>query len=280
MKYCIYVFCLIWFSGCGLFDDFEEVPMYLQIESVDKVVEPLEGANSHDIEAVSIYADGFNIGVFPLPAQVPVIDDNGTTTLDVFAVIKNNGQGSNRIEYPFYEKHNFDIDFQPGTTVPLDLSFEYRKDATFSWIEGFEGANSIIVDVDQTPEISVNKTSDALNGDFAGRIETTVDFPRFEKATVNIFSLDEFMGSQVYIEMDYKNEVPFRIGIIGFRGGQGTRIYKIELTPKEEWTKLYLDIANEINVGNFDEFQIVFSNGLSESSLGSVFMDNIKLLRF
>ncbi len=280
MRHIVGILMMSMACSCSLVDSFDEEPMFLEIDKVDLQTEILQGAPTHDIEAISVYADGFNIGVFPLPASVPVLDDDATTMIDILPVIKNNGQGNNRVEYPFYEGLNFPLQFEPLKVTNLDLVFNYRDDVNFIWIEDFENPHSLIVDVDGNSDVSFSRDSDALSGEFAGKVTTTAENPRFEKASSQIFPAADVRESVVYIELDYKSEIAFRIGIIGYRSMQGTRLYKIELVPNQEWTKLYLDLTQEINIGDFDEYQIVLSSGLINSDLGSLWIDNIKLTHF
>ena len=281
MKLIVIFTCFLFASSCSLFDSFDDVPMYLTFsDEVTLTTRADEGANTQDIFAVSVFADGFNIGVFELPADVPVLDDDNETNISVFAVVRNNGQGDNAVPYLFYEPIEFTSTFSPGEFIPVDLDFSYIEDLSFLYIEDFEGQHTIVQNIDEDENIIIEQSADALTGAFSGSITTSEDHPFFEKSTLNTFLVEDLNNTFGYMEVDYRSDVPFRLGILGIAGIQADRVYKIQLNPSEEWNKLYLDLTDEILANNFTAFKLLFSNLTGETDFGTVEFDNIKLVTF
>lgn len=275
-------FSLILFiiGSCTFFDDFEEVPMFLDVETVDFQSVSGQGSNTHGIEDISVYADGFNIGVFPLPAEVPVLDDNNSTKITIRPVVRINGQQDNPVEFPFYDGLEYEFDFLPDSRRIIEPVFKYRDDVRFIFIEDFEGQHRISLDIDQNSSFTIRKSQDARSGTFSGSITTSNTSPFWEKAALDIYPVSDVSSSLIYLEMDYKCEVEFRVGIIGYNGTIAKREYKIVLLPSEEWNKLYLDISPEILSNNFEQYQLVFSSLPNAINFGEVQFDNIKIVAF
>ncbi len=265
--------------SCSFFDASDELPMILEVNEVSLTTVANEGSNSHNISAVSVFADGFSIGVFEVPSLIPVLDldNNRETVLDIFPVIRNNGIGSNPIHYPFYTSKEFSFAFEEEKIIPLDLEFKYVENSSFVVIEDFEGSHIIQDNIDGNPDIEFEKSSDAIYGSFCGKITTTADNPIFEKASSFRYSKDEVQNSPVYLEIDYKNSIPFQIGVLKYSGLSGNRQYKIVLVGTSEWNKIYIELTEELGGTNYNEFQLLFGSAAS-NDIGSVWIDNIKLV--
>ncbi|MDA8693487.1 hypothetical protein N9L92_05430, partial [Saprospiraceae bacterium] len=162
IKIFVILICFVSVYSCSLFDGFDEIPMYLTFsDEVSLITVPEEGANTQDVLGVSVFADGFNIGVFELPADVPVLDDNSETDLSIFGVVRNNGQSDNLLAYPFYAPIDFTRPFESGEFVPVNLDFRYRDDLNFLYLEDFEGQHTIILNIDEDEDIVIGQSTDA-----------------------------------------------------------------------------------------------------------------------
>ena len=273
---CVLVSLLI---ACSFFDSTDHVPMFLDIEESRFTTTPNQGSNSNKITDVSVFADGFSIGIFNIPNEVPVLDldKDGISTINVFPVIRKNGIGNNPIQFPFYNSNEFEFMFQEEKLIPLDLEFTYADNIHFVIIENFEGSHIIKDGIDQDPSTVFIKSSEAKYGSFCGKMTTTIDNPVFEEATIFRYTRAEVGNSPIFLELDYKNNIPFRVGVLTYLGFAGDRDYKIVLTESEDWNKIYIELTDELGGQNYDEFQIVFGSA-SASDIGNVWIDNIKLI--
>ncbi len=267
-------------NACGFLEGTGEEPMFIEVNDVNFNINPDQGAATFDIQDVSVYSDGFNRGLFPVPTKVPVLEPANSDEILVRAVIRNNGQQNNPIEYPFYQGVRTDVPFQAGSTVNLNPTFNYRPETKFLMVEDFELGHNFRANLDNETENSIELVSDALSGNFSGSIAVTDSFPFFEKAHFELFETTGLEATQLFMEMDYKTDVELRVGIIGYRGTVGKRVYKIILVPTEDWTKLYLEILPEVLSEQFESYQIVFSSLPGSASRGNVSIDNVKLLTF
>ncbi|HQU57565.1 MAG TPA: hypothetical protein PLU64_00170, partial [Saprospiraceae bacterium] len=94
----------------------------------------------------------------------------------------------------------------------------------------------------------------------------------------------------VYLEVNYKSDVPVLFGLIGNRKNgipsQEVIILDPGFVPKAEWNKIYFNLSYLINEINQEEYQVVFQafipieNGQFSRKQANVWLDNIKLLHF
>ena len=111
--------------------------MYLKIDEADLDVEFNQGSPTNAIVDSWVFVDGNSLGVFEMPIEVPVLDldENGVSEIVIFAGVRNNGIKSDAIIYPFYERLNFEFDFEELAKKELDLTFEYDENTIFEVIE-------------------------------------------------------------------------------------------------------------------------------------------------
>ena len=279
MKKLVYILFFLSVYSCSFFDSSDEIPMYLEVEQVVFNTKIGEGSNSSNITNISVFADGFNIGVFPYPSKIPILDldKNGKIELDIFAGVRNNGQGSNQIAYPFYKPLKFNLDFEENLVLPMDLEFEYMENIDFIYNDDFE--NNLMFDHSGSETITdFIKSGDAIYGDFCGLIETTEDESIFEEESSFRRTKEDIENSVVYLELDYKNTIPFQIGFISYAGNLGIRNYKLAITESLEWNKVYIELTQELNVEDYDQFAILIGS-TSVNDIGKIWIDNVKLLR-
>jgi hypothetical protein len=279
MKYILLTIYIFGLSACSFLDSSDDVPMYLDVESVSFSTKPGEGAGSSNITNVSVFSDGFNIGVFPYPGAIPVLDldGDGKISLDIFAGIKNNGQGSNQISYPFYKSIQLNYTYEENKHIPLNLEFEYKDEIQFVYNDDFE--NSIMFNYSgQETQTDFVQSDEAIYGNFCGLIETMEGQTIFEEESSFRRNRSEVENSILYLEMDYKNTIPFQVGYIAYAGNLGIRNYKLVLTPSEEWNKVYIELTQEVNLEDFDQMAILLGSA-SANDIGKVWIDNVKLLR-
>ncbi len=271
----VLLFFLIGLAACNLTDSFSEEPMFLEIESATLVSDG-DTYPSHKIQDVSVYVDGVSVGVFELPARVPVLGE-GEVSVVVFAGIRNNGQVLSPKEYPFYKRQEFIIPFEANKIISLSLEYEYLEDTKFVFDDNFESEIQFNLDLDEDEASTLVKSSDTPYGSFCGLIDVTQETSFFLQATVGRYNVEDFQGSQVYLELDYKCEVPFIVGYIGFDGAIQRSETFIVLFESEEWDKVYLDMSVVLNGGEFDTYRI-FLAGVGDMEAGRIWVDNVRLV--
>ena len=279
MKSCIYIICVSLLSSCSLFDADKPEPMYFNMDEVQLQTTVLQGENTHKIRDVSVYADGFSIGLYPLPANIPVLSEREEVELFIFGVIRNNGIASNPIEYPFYDPVIIVRDVEAFSDNTIDLNFRYSDQTRIIQLGDFETSNTFNVNVDNNPDITFIRSAETPYGNFCGKITITADHPSFEKTTFTKIERGDIAGSPVFLELDYRNDIPFAIGLLRIEpGGFFVPNYKLILTEQNEWNKVYLELTDELNDTQFDQFTILIGSNQSSTGFGSIWIDNVRLV--
>jgi len=91
------------FTSCSLFDNEDPIPGFLILDNPTLTAGPNQGANTHKITDAWVFDGGNFLGIFPMPARVPVILDGTEKSFTIFAGIRNNGVAENSLRYPFYQ---------------------------------------------------------------------------------------------------------------------------------------------------------------------------------
>lgn len=239
------------------------------------------GSNSHKITDVWVYADDQTIGVFELPITIPILK-SGIGKLRLEAGIKLNGIKTTRVNNPFYEPviiepFNFIID----STILLSPTTTYRPQTVFVWMEDFE---SDVISLDTTrltSDVTVVKStsSQAFEGSSSGMIALNKDNSVFEAATFEAYVLPT-TGKPVFLEMDYKNDFNFTVGIFSQTENQILKKEVIYLLPKEDWNKIYINLTDKLTESqNAIDFKVFFRTALPEEiDTATIFLDNLKLI--
>lgn len=264
-------------GSCGLFDNFDENPMFISLKDPSLSTFSNEGSNSHNIKDIWVSADGRTIGVFELPDTIPVYDQNQITSMQYFAGIRRNGTNSDHWQYPFYDRIEITYDYEPEVIRSDDLEFSYREDVVFSLIENFTGVHTFTVDVDEDTSTIMEQVNDGCLEGACGLIRLETDTSSIEVASgIGLQGLPT-NGTPVYLEIDYKNDIEFSIGLQGELGSLDLEQYLILLKPSEEWNKLYLDFTDLLQQSGLETYRVLFG---ANSGPGNIYIDNVKLIHF
>ena len=109
----------------------------------------------------------------------------------------------------------------------------------------------------------------------------------FEAATNTIFEGLPINNTRVFLEMDYRNDVQFAVGLIGHAINIAeAKEYFIVLNEREEWNKIYIDLTEILNQSGFNQYQVTmtavipFENGDFVQDEGNLYFDNMKIVHF
>ncbi|MEM6768948.1 MAG: hypothetical protein AAF597_00060, partial [Bacteroidota bacterium] len=85
----------------------------------------------------------------------------------------------------------------------------------------------------------------------------------------------------VWLEVDFRSDVPTRFGISGQVGPDIARFFDPGFFPRSEWTKIYFNLSETIFRSQLEEYRFELNSVLPEDlTEGDVYLDNIKLLYF
>jgi len=271
-----------------MMDPQQDIPAYLIVPGLS--FEPTEdqGTSSTSITDLWVYSATDVLGVFPLPAIVPILPaDAGSSPVTLLAGIRENGISNSRAPYPFYTTVEHMVTGGPGSRDTLSPSIALVENVRFIPIEDFENSNVFGSLVAGSALDRTGLEGEVFEGEKSGRIEVTTDAPLVRVRTVEQeFDLES--GLPAFLELDYRCDQSFAIGLYGYRDGQETKHLALIINPTEEvggaamWNKLYVDLAPTIGAqGPADHFEVYFECILeAERDMGSVGLDNLRILTY
>lgn len=275
---------MIQFNSCELLDKQEPIPAYIQIDTMKlQIRHPSEGTKSHKIKDAWLFVDNQLIGAFEMPMVAPVLYE-GEKEIKVFAGISDNGIAATPEVYPFYNRYTTTRVLKAGETITVAPNITYDDDAVLV-VEGFEAANLFGDDLDGNGETKIRlESTGRFEGLYSGKVTLNADNPIFEAATSSAYSLykDDDIDSPVYLELNYKNNIPFEIGVMGFKNNALVdKVYVAGFNPKEEWNKVYVNLTSTTSAMKADNYKIVIY-GAKDPDIETceIFLDNVKLLHF
>ncbi|HPE34873.1 MAG TPA: hypothetical protein PLI65_08760 [Bacteroidales bacterium] len=240
-----------------------------------------QGTSSHKITDVWVFADDQTIGVFELPIVVPVLK-SGIGKLRLEAGIKLNGIKTTRVNNPFFEPVIIEsFLYKPDSVVIVNPVTTYRSSTVFVWMEDFEDAAISIDTTRLLSKASIEKTTadEAFEGNYSGIVELTAEKNTFEAASFESFVLP-VNGDPVFLEMNYKNDYIFSVGIFSQTSSQIIKEEIIYLQPQEEWNKIYINLTETLmSSQNAETFKIFIRTALPDDlDHATIYLDNIKLM--
>ena len=207
--------------------DFQHIKRLTHIVNATDV----EGGGTSKITDVWVSVDDRLIGVWELPARIPVLR-SGSVLVSVTPGVKRNGSFDDRLRYPFYTSYNSTVDLLQEGTVELEPVVEYGRAIVF-WMERFQ---------DEGNQLTVTTTSDTtlllytafehpqvvLDGTSCGgfvldqahngiRIHTTEDFTP--------------TGGPTFVELDYSTDISLTVGMTFEQNGSTSFAPWVVLVP-------------------------------------------------
>lgn len=275
---------LVFLASCQKNDLKPGIPAFIQVDTLFLNTDyTIQGTKSHKITDVWVYVDDQSIGAFEMPAIIPILKE-GTGTLRLEAGIKINGISATRIPNPFYKPimiNNFN--FVPDSVVKVTGTTTYWETVTFVWKEDFEGV-AISIDTtsksDTNMELTPSGSNQTFEGSHSGIIVLTEDAPLYEGASFEAFVLPAD-GTPVVLEMNYKTNTMFTVGIFAQTATQIIQDPLIYLNPKAEWNKIYINLTNKLWQTSDDviDFKIFFGSVFQDDvEEAEILIDNIKLI--
>jgi hypothetical protein len=266
--------------GCDLINPSEPIPAYIRVDEI--AVDPVSGTGTtaQQFEEVWVYLNGDLRGAYHLPALIPLIVD-GPSELVMFPGIRVNGIRSFADFYPFFVPLEQNFNLVPGETQTIPMRTRYRPNAKVAYLEDFETGHSLTDDIDGEINTYVQRiTTDVYEGIGSGLISLNADADFIQVASVPFLANLPVNGTPVYIELHYKNNVDFAIGLIGHAQGiPSSQATILVLRPQEDWYKVYVDLSPALNASQLQAYQIVFS-AIHDTTLtqSQIFLDNLKVV--
>ncbi len=256
------------------------VPFYVSMDTAVIVAPPgvTAGSNTQRIQDVWVQEGATNMGAYELPCRFPVLD-SGSCYFVVNPGVWQSGQSTNPVIYPFMNPDTFTIHGEPGQLYKHVPKFAYKAAATVLFNEDFELSsdyNSNMVKCYDTVKyglvcgkITVHPTDSSVTAVQKG-IASSGGQP---------YTLTS--GQEIWVEMDYKSDVPFWSGIIAhFSSGATDTIQILFLLPSKNWNKEYIKMSETVGQEGASTYNLYFQAlNPSGTNGGSVYLDNIRLVK-
>lgn len=275
---------LVLFSGCK--DDPEPIPAYVHIEPFS--VNELGGAGWQKITEGWLYVNNELIGGYTLPATVPVLAE-GQSQIEIFPGVKENGLKQTPSVYPYLVSYQTTSNLSPSQTTNIQPVTQYGPNTVFPWsVDRATFDNSSIVLENRDGDTS-NTYILTTQGAFEGRsVLLAVDTAHtiMEVATEEVSDLPVTNAQPVWLEMHYRNDVPFELWVLGSQGNSNETARAVyQFAPSETWNKIYFNLTDYLIALSQDRYRLFFRVGLPRDgsgqalqNTGAVFIDNLRLV--
>ncbi|MBC8048429.1 MAG: hypothetical protein H7Y00_16640 [Fimbriimonadaceae bacterium] len=276
-KYLFLVFCLPFlFNRCGLGEP--QIPSYIYIDTFSLSCDlSSQGFNSQKITDGWVYVNNKTIGVFQLPALVPVLD-TGNLEIIISPGIKDNGIQVFGKVYPFYTSHKTTMHLSAEQTDTIYPATTYYSTGLTYIIDRFETGNIFSPAVNSdTSFVELTDPAEVFEGSRSMQATLEGNNYFFRAGTFDLILPDD--GSNVYLEMDYKNDTQFEVWVTGNLLGSQYPEYVITLTPKDTWNKIYVNIGNIIRLIQTETYSIELRMARPASAISATLsIDNVKII--
>lgn len=280
MPYILLLTCLVLFS-CEIINPEEDITSTIFIDDIQLEVNPNLGTKSSKISDAWLYIGDEFLGVYPLPAHIPVLK-NGEQEIIIEAGIKKNGITASRISYPYFNRFAATKVLTPNQTCTISPVVNYKINE-FAYQENFEGNGTILNvltdSVNHTIEKIYSNIYDPILGNTYGQIIISGEKGEIFECRTNSISLPK--DKQVYLEIDYKSSSTFVVGMYATNSQRTEKTAVIYLNQKEDWNKTYISLSETISsFGNsYSNYNIFFgiSRNIDQES-NELLLDNIRLV--
>ncbi|HMN32804.1 MAG: hypothetical protein IT215_08480 [Chitinophagaceae bacterium] len=284
MKNASLIVIFLWIlQSCNIVNPKEEIPTYIQIDSVQLVPthSQIHGSVSHKITDVWVYYNREILGAYQLPAKIPVIAD-GKGQLQILAGIWDNGLSGTRARYPFFTVDTFTFDANPTQIIHHTPIFNYRTTDTPSvkyFIESFEQGNTLTSNGGDTTFYKTNNPTEVFEGDWSAKVALNDSIKGFSSITTQEFSVP--IGQDCYMELNYKTDIGLIVAIEINSSGNLITSDLIGLNPRDNWNKVYLNLKGYTSGFQNAKFKIIFYGSLPDDKTSSLtLIDNFKIIYF
>lgn len=264
----------------------EKVPAYLEVASVTLTTTPEQGASTSKITDAWISVDGTLIGVWELPARLPVLAE-GDHTITVAPAIKRNGMFDDRLRYPFYTSWSGSASLAREGTATVAPSVTYIEQTEF-WIEDMQDPFSRFT-VTEDSDTTLLRFTPADDPDVLFVDNTPCSGFRLDSdhRRIRIHTDEDFeaYGGPTFLELDHRNDVVITIGVLYSYSGTSYAEPWVTITPTLKdngsmpWSKIHIDLSTPFNavIAERDIYiEAILPDG---QSTGQVYFDNFKFLR-
>jgi hypothetical protein len=231
-----------------------------------------------------VFSQGKNLGVFDSLSYVPDLAE-GSVDVSIFAGIKNNSLGQNRIKHPFLQVYDTALWLGQGESYSLAPVFQYASSSNVDVSRNFESGNTWVESTSQTGSVSVVTNSNiALQGVRCGLFQLINNSTSAQFVENNDIAISP--GDNVFLELNYSCNNTFGVGVYSYEGASTERVPILFLNPTTSsselptWKKVYIDLGMiGVQRQNTNKFRIYIDFTTNETNQPKIYLDNIKVVR-
>ncbi|MDX5320019.1 MAG: hypothetical protein LPK45_02995 [Bacteroidota bacterium] len=254
-------------------------PSYMHITAVEQNSMPGQGTNNHDIRYVYTLINDNSIGTYETPNTVPVLY-SGTYTVEARPMIKWLARDGFH-PYSMMKTYSQVLDLELLQVDTLRPVFEYQDNVEFAWMEDFNDNDASLQIRGGTFDTFYVKPPDTASFDGTPYMEINMGNGEqfFEIETKDLFSIPTD-GREVILELNYKCNVPFTIGVYATTQSQVITIPSVTpFSTQGKWLKGYIYLTDEVfNQGSNTRFRIFIRSANASVVDPIIYFDNFKLL--
>jgi hypothetical protein len=274
MKKISYLLILLVLSSCQK-EDIGGIPTYLKIDNITLD----EGNTTSNITDAWVYINGQLQGVYELPAKFPVLEQ-GNTDIKVYAGIKNNGIAAERDAYPFYNPYTINTELTINSTIVINPEISIKENISGQF-DDFDNGYSFNSDIcfQVLSDGPYGKYGSLSLSDSDSILITEINYQDFPLSFDNVPQ----QGSPTYMELDYKNNTSFLVGMyINFPNSPTLEKGLLWVNPKEDWNKIYIDLTQTVSEAIGAETFSIFIKMQRDSNLdeNKLDFDNIRIIHY
>jgi len=255
--------------------------MYVRINKVNCTTNyNVQGTDSQKITCLSIYNGGTNIGTYSIPAHIAWLN-TGTSLWQVYGGINENGINATKNFYPFWLPDTMYINYKQADSFTYTPRMRYRSDINFWLLNDFETGNSFgRYNGDTVMTVTNKKTAgEVFQGSYSGKIQFGSGSSYYTaQSPAKAFPLQ---GQAIFVEMNYKCDIPFQVGIMYVDNSTGdtTLDYPVTINPKTTWNKIYVNISVDVQSAQATWYKVIINaTKPTGNTSGYVLLDDIKVL--
>ena len=286
MKKITYLILILAIFSCKK-EDKNGIPAYIKIDKIS-VIDTTINSSTSDTSTYKSVTDawvsinGINKGVHELPAIFPVLDKDNVE-VRVYAGIKDNGIASTRVSYPFYYSYTQSIKLTPDSITIINPTVAIKENINGQF-DDFDNSYSFNYD-----SCCFHRLDNGPYGNYGSlTLSESISSTEISYSNNPLNLGDNYndvpqQGSPTYLELDYKNNTQFLVGIyINFPNSPTLEVDLLWVNPKEDWNKIYINltkiVSESIGAENFSVFiKMQRDSNLDENKL---YFDNIRIIHY
>ncbi|NCX95411.1 MAG: hypothetical protein EBX41_03185 [Chitinophagia bacterium] len=255
-------------------------PTYVRVDSITIKAGTVPLSTSSKIDAVWAYWNNTPIAILDLPAIIPILaTEKGVLSLS--PAVRANGLSNFIAPYPFYKADTFTIVPQPKSIINHSPACTYFSTVQYNKIADFNSGITRFKLATGTVEMQITTLdSQRFEGNGSGIINLHLPNDTLcEDTTLIAFTIPA--NKDVYLEFNYKNTVPFAVGLRSNITGYSYMRYLAGVYPSAKWSKFYVPLRDFAGHYPGDRYTLYIKAQLPEGyTTGTVFLDNIQLIYF